>query len=84
MSVFANTADPEYIRRITAAHRAGVPAVVIHCAMHTYRAAEIDDWRELLGVTSRHHEHQSEYVVSNAMPEHPIHARVSRAMDDPS
>lgn len=60
---FANTANPDYIRTITKAHHAGVNAVVIHCAMHTYRAAEIDDWREFLGVTSRHHEHQSHYEV---------------------
>lgn len=60
---FANTANPEYIRKITSAHHAGVNAVVIHCAMHTYRDAEIDDWREFLGVTSRRHEHQSHYEV---------------------
>ena len=52
---FANTKDPEYVQRITAAHHAGANAVVIHCAMHTYRAATIDDWREFLGVTSRRH-----------------------------
>ena len=32
---FANTTSPEYIRKITQAHEAGVNAVVIHCAMHT-------------------------------------------------
>ncbi|MFM8261192.1 MAG: ThuA domain-containing protein, partial [Pirellula sp.] len=56
---FADTDDPEYIRKITQPHREGVNAVVIHCAMHTYRSAKIDDWREFLGVTSRKHEHQS-------------------------
>lgn len=69
---FANTADPEYIRRITEAHRGGVPAVVVHCAMHSYRAAEIDDWREFLGVTSRRHEHQSNYPVKVLRPDHPV------------
>lgn len=69
---FANTADPQYIRRITAAHRAGANAVVIHCAMHTYRAAEIDDWREFLGVTSRRHDHQSHYPVTVKAADHPI------------
>jgi type 1 glutamine amidotransferase len=69
---FASTDDPAYIRRITEAHKAGVHAVVIHCAMHTYRAAKIDDWRELLGVTSRHHEHQSKYPVKVVAAEHPI------------
>jgi type 1 glutamine amidotransferase len=69
---FANTADPDYIRRITEAHRGGVPAVVVHCAMHSYRAAEIDDWREFLGVTSRRHEHQSNYPVKVQMADHPV------------
>jgi type 1 glutamine amidotransferase len=69
---YADTKDPRYVRRITDAHRAGKPAVVIHCAMHTYRSAEIDDWRTFLGVTSRHHEHQSNYPVKILQPEHPV------------
>lgn len=69
---FADTDDAAYIRRITAAHKAGTPAVVVHCAMHTYRAAQFDDWREFLGVTSRHHEHQSRYPVKVVAKEHAI------------
>lgn len=69
---FANTDDPSYISKIVDAHKEGVPAVVIHCAMHTYRAAEVDDWREFLGVTTRRHDHQSHYPVSVTNPDHPI------------
>ena len=69
---FADTKDPAYIRKITAAHQTGVPAVVIHCAMHTYRATDVDDWREFLGVTSRRHDHMSNYPVKKALPSHPI------------
>jgi hypothetical protein len=54
---FADTTNQVYLRKITTAHHAGVPAVVIHCAMHTYRSVEIDDWREFLGVTSKRHDH---------------------------
>ena len=68
---FADTTNHQYIRQITSAHRAGVPAVVIHCAMHTYRGTDIDDWREFLGVTSRRHDHQSRYPVKRAA-DHPI------------
>lgn len=68
---FANTTDADYIRKITSAHKAGKPAVVIHCAMHTYRAATIDDWREFLGVTSRRHDHQSNYPVRVVARDHP-------------
>ena len=66
----ADVDDPEFIRRITAAHRAGVPAMVIHCAMHSYRAAAVDDWREFLGVTSRRHTRQHNISVKIADPEH--------------
>ena len=69
---FAKTTNPDYIRSITKPHRAGVNAVVIHCAMHTYRDATIDDWREFLGVTSRRHEHKSNYVVKVVQADHPI------------
>lgn len=69
---FADTKEPAYLRRITAAHHAGKPAVVIHCAMHTYRATDVDDWREFLGVTSRRHDHQSRYPVKTVDARHPI------------
>ena len=68
---FADTADPTYLRKITAPHKAGKPAVVIHCAIHTYRAAQVDHWREFLGVTSHRHEHESEYLVQRVVPDHP-------------
>lgn len=83
---FADTTNQVYIRKITSAHKAGVPAVVIHCAMHTYRSAGIDDWREFLGVTSRRHDHQSKYPVKLVEPDHPIVQGVSTnwvtAMDE--
>jgi uncharacterized protein len=69
---FADTDDSEYIRRITEAHKAGKSAMVIHCAMHTYRAAKTDDWREFLGVTSRRHDHMAKYPVKAADAAHPI------------
>ncbi|MFU7559097.1 ThuA domain-containing protein [Roseiconus sp. JC912] len=69
---FADTTDPAYIRSITKPHQEGLNAVVIHCAMHTYRSAEIDDWRQLLGVTSRRHDHRSAYKLKVAEKQHPI------------
>lgn len=68
---FADLNDIAYVRKITAAHRAGKPAVVIHCAMHTYRVLAEDDWREFLGVTSRRHDHQSTYAVRSIETTHP-------------
>ena len=69
---FADTKDSTYIKKITNAHQKGVNAVVIHCAMHSYRAAEINDWREFLGVTTRRHDHQSRYPVKVLRPEHDV------------
>lgn len=69
---FAGTSDPDYVRKVTKPHKEGTNAVVIHCAMHTYRAAKIDDWREFLGVTSKRHDHQSEYPVKVVAKDHPI------------
>ncbi len=69
---FAKTTNPEYIKKITEAHKAGVPALVIHCAMHTYRDADVDDWRKFLGVTSRRHDHQSNYPVKIEKADHPV------------
>lgn len=76
---FADTTNHTYIRQITSAHKAGVPAVVIHCAMHTYRATDIDDWREFLGVTSRRHDHQDHFAVKRIASEHPI---INKMPDD--
>jgi type 1 glutamine amidotransferase len=67
----ANVDDPQYIRRITSGHRNGPPAVVIHCAMHSYRSATIDDWREFLGVTSRRHTKPFAIPVRLAAKDHP-------------
>jgi uncharacterized protein len=71
---FADTDDAAYLQKITKAHAgpSGKPAIVIHCAMHTYRAAKVDDWREFLGVTSRRHDHMSKYPVKPADAGHPI------------
>ncbi len=68
---FADVSDPAYLRRITSAHRGGTPAIVIHCAMHSYRAATVDDWREFLGVTSRRHTAAHNIAVKLAAPDEP-------------
>src|SRR5688572_32188630 len=75
---FADTDNPEYIRSITEAHKAGTAAMVIHCAMHTYRKAAIDDWREFLGVTSRHHEHMAKDRKSTRL--NSSHSQISYAV----
>lgn len=51
---FADVKDPAWLDGILKPHRAGVPAVVLHCAMHCYRTGS-DEWFKFCGVTSRQH-----------------------------
>ena len=52
--------------------REGVPAVVIHCSIHSYREAKTDEWRKVLGVSSFHHQARRPFQVVNLKPDHPV------------
>jgi len=69
---FADLTDVEWVKRITAPHHEGVPAVVIHCAMHSYRDAKTDQWHKFLGVASHRHEQSRKFEVQTRKPAHPI------------
>lgn len=66
---FAAIRDVDYMKGIVAPHRAGVPAVMVHCAMHSYR---IDEWRELCGVSSVRHGPHHAFEVQITNVEHEI------------
>lgn len=66
----------EYLTNTAAAVRAGIPAVVIHCAMHTFRDASTDQWRGVLGVASRRHTPSHNIAVEILAPDHPIMAGI--------
>jgi type 1 glutamine amidotransferase len=68
----ADVTDEALIKRITAAHKGGPPAIVIHCAMHTFRASTQDTWREFLGVTTRRHTKSFNIPVKISAAEHPV------------
>ncbi|HWL11038.1 MAG TPA: ThuA domain-containing protein [Planctomicrobium sp.] len=65
--------DPDFVKGIAKAHFDGVPAVIVHCSLHSYRTSgAADSWRELIGVTSKRHEkHRPEQVVRLDV-EHPV------------
>jgi type 1 glutamine amidotransferase len=69
---FSGVTDPAFIENVLAAHRDGTAAVVIHCAMHTFRDLKTDQWREFLGVTSPRHGKQQPLEVKNLAPSDPI------------
>ena len=68
---FADVRDKEFVERIIRPHRAGVPAVLIHCAMHCYRTGD-DQWFEFVGVRSPGHGAKYAYTVDNLRPDHPV------------
>lgn len=68
---FAHVKDPAFVKSIVAEHEEnGVPAVMMHCAMHCYRAGT-DDWFRLCGITSPAHGKHYPYTV-NVIAGHPV------------
>ena len=70
---FSNVRDIEWVERILRPHREGVPAVLIHCAMHCYRTGD-DRWFEFVGMQSPGHGPHYAYEVENIQQNHPIMA----------
>ncbi len=80
----ASVTERPYVNRILAAHKSGVPAVNLHCAMHSYRwgdfrepvevGADNAGWYEMIGVQSTGHGPQSPIDVSYSKEAHAITA----------
>ena len=78
----ASVTERPYIDRILAAHQAGVPAVNLHCAMHSYRwgdfrtpvdpDADNAGWYAMIGVQSTAHGPKQPIDVSYVDPNHAI------------
>ena len=80
---FSDVKEPPYTARILAPHKAGLPAVVLHCAMHSYRDGT-DEWFKFLGVTSRRHGAAYAHEVLNVDPQHPVMAKFGPAWMNPA
>ncbi|HEY2154083.1 MAG TPA: ThuA domain-containing protein, partial [Isosphaeraceae bacterium] len=80
---FSDVKEPPYTARILAPHKAGLPAVVLHCAMHSYRDGT-DEWFKFLGVTSRRHGAGYPHEVLNVDPQHPVMAKFGPAWANPA
>ena len=64
--------DVALIEGIVKAHDAGVPAVNLHCAMHSYRNAKTDAWVQMLGIRSMKHGPKKPIAVTFTAKDHPI------------
>ena len=71
---FGGVKDDRFVAGIAEAHHAGVPAIFVHCSLHSYRNAPVgaDAWRELIGVTSRSHEGKRGVEVVRLNTGHPV------------
>ncbi len=69
---FGSVTNNAFIEGIAAAHHAGVPAVMLHCSIHSYRTATTDEWRKCLGISSYNHEALRTLQVTNLRPNHPV------------
>ncbi len=70
---FSHVVDVEAIERLARAHReSGVPAVILHGAVHSYRRSESRGWGEVMGAFSMRHDRQRPLTVEVLAPDHPI------------
>jgi|MDTC01.3.fsa_nt_gb type 1 glutamine amidotransferase len=78
----ADVKNKDYVDRILAAHKYGVPAVNLHCAMHSYRWGDFRKavkpggdnagWYEMIGIQSTGHGPHLPINVTALDKEHPI------------
>ena len=70
---FAHEEDVEYIENITNTHKAGLPAVALHCTYHSHHwKATTDEWERFIGVTSPNHGPRKPVVVTPVVADHPV------------
>ena len=75
----ADLTDADYIAQLLAPHKDGLPAVFLHCAMHSYRTASwnanppaITPWFALTGLQTTAHGAQRPIELTMLDPQHPI------------
>src|SRR4051812_30047561 len=70
----ADVKDKDFVENILKPHRAGLPAINLHCAMHCYRVSfdEFKDWFEFTGIDSRAHGAQLPIALNFVDANHPI------------
>ncbi len=63
--------DMPYVQNILNAHKSGVAAVNLHCAMHCYRVGT-DDWFQFVGIHSTGHGPQKPIEITFIDRDHPV------------
>jgi type 1 glutamine amidotransferase len=63
--------DKAFVQNILNAHRNGLPAVNLHCAMHSYRI-DSDEWFQFTGIQSAAHGPHEPIAIQFLDAEHPL------------
>jgi len=74
----SNVKDQVVIDRILQPHRRGLPAVVLHCGMHSYRSEgypQATPWFEFTGLASTGHGPKTPIDIQFSKVDHPITSR---------
>jgi type 1 glutamine amidotransferase len=79
---FGAVTDVEWCERILAPHKKGLPGVVLHCGVHSYRN-DTDNWHEFVGVTSRKHGKLYPHEVTNRDVDNPIMKNFGAVWNNP-
>ena len=77
---FAHEKDASFVKSITEVHKAGKPAIALHCAMHSYHwsipaeEGKKKAWPEMLGASSKGHGPKAPITINKVKNEsdHPI------------
>ena len=81
---FGAVDDVAFVESIAAVHKAGVPAVMLHCSSHSYRVAKTDEWRMAVGITSMSHEKNRDLLVKTINAGHPVMKGFPAEWKDPA
>lgn len=75
---YGGVTDSAFVDSIVKAHTDDdIGAVMLHCSMHSYRAAETDSWRALIGASSYNHGKKHPIAVKKLSGgDHPVIAAV--------
>ncbi len=68
----ADIVEQPYVDHILNAHKNGLPAVNLHCSMHSYRGRGKDDWFQFVGIESSSHGPQKPIEVTFIDHDHPL------------
>jgi hypothetical protein len=71
----ADVKDLPLIERILKPHKEGLPAVILHCGLHSYRSEgfpKVTPWFEMTGLQTTGHGPQLPIAISFVDKEHPI------------